>query len=462
MPPTTILKNTARAAAGIAVAGLLVGVAAVPAAAATPAPLRTGAAPTELPYGPDTCKVPFVWREARPDDHVCVSVDTRTQTQQENAAAPSRVEPGKNGFGPNACRAPFVWREAFDGDAVCVPVERRTQAKDDNAHAAERRATDTAAKVQDRLGTALSDWMDRNGVANASMAVMRDNELVGEFDKGEQGGAEAPAPVASLSKAITAVGVMSLIDNGRLQFGTTLSALPQDFQDSTGVSAHLDTVGAITIEQLLRHRSGITFDPVNMGRFGQVPQDDTADLALIRLALDQPRGPVGTEAYNNVNYAILGRVIAAVSGENYESYVQRMVLAPRGAPTAHIGAGLRALGAFGGWEISPVEYAMFGRSFDRRANLLSPAAHRFLDDMTSKDHETYALGVGVQQTATGGRDVWHFGAWSSDLTTPHQFGSYFEMWDNGIAVAVAFDRFPTDAMENSLRAALQAAAASRP
>jgi CubicO group peptidase (beta-lactamase class C family) len=406
--------------------------------------------------------VPFVWREARPDDHVCVSVDTRTQTQQENAAAPSRVEPGKNGFGPNACRAPFVWREAFDGDAVCVPVERRTQAKDDNAHAAERRATDTAAKVQDRLGTALSDWMDRNGVANASMAVMRDNELVGEFDKGEQGGAEAPAPVASLSKAITAVGVMSLIDNGRLQFGTTLSALPQDFQDSTGVSAHLDTVGAITIEQLLRHRSGITFDPVNMGRFGQVPQDDTADLALIRLALDQPRGPVGTEAYNNVNYAILGRVIAAVSGENYESYVQRMVLAPRGAPTAHIGAGLRALGAFGGWEISPVEYAMFGRSFDRRANLLSPAAHRFLDDMTSKDHETYALGVGVQQTATGGRDVWHFGAWSSDLTTPHQFGSYFEMWDNGIAVAVAFDRFPTDAMENSLRAALQAAAASRP
>lgn len=133
MTPTTILKNTARAVAGIAAAGLLVGLAAVPAAAATPDPLRTGGALTALPYGPDTCKAPFVWREARPDDHVCVSVDTRTQTQQEIAAAPPRVEPGKNGFGPDACRAPFVWRE---GDAVCVPVERRTLAKDDNAHAA--------------------------------------------------------------------------------------------------------------------------------------------------------------------------------------------------------------------------------------------------------------------------------------------------------------------------------------
>ena len=39
---------------------------------------------------PDTCKVPFVWREARVSDHVCVEVRERTQVVAENALANQR------------------------------------------------------------------------------------------------------------------------------------------------------------------------------------------------------------------------------------------------------------------------------------------------------------------------------------------------------------------------------------
>ena len=39
---------------------------------------------------PDTCKVPFVWREARPSDHVCVEVKERTQVAMENGLANQR------------------------------------------------------------------------------------------------------------------------------------------------------------------------------------------------------------------------------------------------------------------------------------------------------------------------------------------------------------------------------------
>ena len=46
-----------------------------------------------LPYGPDTCKQGFVWREAQPSDHVCVTPDIRTQTAQENSFAAARREP---------------------------------------------------------------------------------------------------------------------------------------------------------------------------------------------------------------------------------------------------------------------------------------------------------------------------------------------------------------------------------
>jgi len=319
---------------------------------------------------------------------------------------------------------------------------------------------DTAAtKVQDRLGEAFSRWMDQNNVPNGSMAVMRDNGLVGEFDKGDHSGAEMAVPVASLSKAITGVCVMSLIDNGTLRFDTTLSEMSEDFKNSTGVSSHLARVGDITIEQLLRHRSGIISDPVAVGRLVGVPLDGSADLTLIKQAL-RPK-PAGRdrsqERYNNINYAILGRVIQSVTGESYESYCKRMVLAPRGAPNAHLGAGVRAMGAFGGWEISPVEYAMFARAFDPRSRLLSPRAHSFITAMMNKDGATASLGMFVRQTSSG-YNLFHFGNWSSTATTPQQFGSYFAMWDNGIAVTVTFDREISDEAAQALDRALAGAA----
>ncbi len=40
--------------------------------------------------GPDTCAPGFVWREARPADHVCVSVPGRTLIASENATANQR------------------------------------------------------------------------------------------------------------------------------------------------------------------------------------------------------------------------------------------------------------------------------------------------------------------------------------------------------------------------------------
>lgn len=41
-------------------------------------------------YGPDTCVQGYVWREAVPDDHVCVTPETRDRTRADNAAASSR------------------------------------------------------------------------------------------------------------------------------------------------------------------------------------------------------------------------------------------------------------------------------------------------------------------------------------------------------------------------------------
>ena len=91
-------------------------------------------------YGPDTCLLPYVWREASPADHVCVTVETRSQAAYDNSQAAARRDPNGGAYGPDTCLFGYVWREAFSGDHVCVTGETRSQAAYDNSQANARMA----------------------------------------------------------------------------------------------------------------------------------------------------------------------------------------------------------------------------------------------------------------------------------------------------------------------------------
>ena len=73
--------------------------------------LATGAAQADpLPYGPDTCASGYVWRDAAPNDHVCVSPAARAHAAAENAAGPAHLSPSGGAYGPNTCLPGYVWR----------------------------------------------------------------------------------------------------------------------------------------------------------------------------------------------------------------------------------------------------------------------------------------------------------------------------------------------------------------
>ena len=84
----------------------------------------------------DTCAKGFVWREARPSDHVCVRPETRTAVAEQNRNKAKRWTSGA--YGAQTCTQGYVWREAFEGDKVCVTPEVREQAKADNKAASRR------------------------------------------------------------------------------------------------------------------------------------------------------------------------------------------------------------------------------------------------------------------------------------------------------------------------------------
>ena len=116
-----------------------------------------------MPYGPDTCIQGFVWREANPNDHVCVTPAVRSQTTQENQLAASRRDPNGGPYGPDTCLQGYVWRDAFEGDHVCVTPDIRDAAANDNAAAASRMAANQPAPPPQPLQGPAVSWAPRVG-----------------------------------------------------------------------------------------------------------------------------------------------------------------------------------------------------------------------------------------------------------------------------------------------------------
>jgi hypothetical protein len=67
------------------------------------------------------CAQGYVWREASPADDVCVTPESRAQTQIDNRRAERET-----------CKAGHVWREAFAGDHLCVSPETRARVAQEN------------------------------------------------------------------------------------------------------------------------------------------------------------------------------------------------------------------------------------------------------------------------------------------------------------------------------------------
>jgi hypothetical protein len=99
----------------------------------------TLASPASPPFGPDTCKAGFVWREAIPADHVCVTPASRAIAAQQDRDAANHRQSTGGAYGPDTCVKGYVWRDAYAGDHVCVTPAARQQAAVDNAAGPARR-----------------------------------------------------------------------------------------------------------------------------------------------------------------------------------------------------------------------------------------------------------------------------------------------------------------------------------
>lgn len=317
--------------------------------------------------------------------------------------------------------------------------------------------------LQEAIATAFRSWLRTNGITNASLAVIQNGQLIGKFGSGSRTSTTV-VPIASLTKAITAMCIANLVDAKKLNYTDKASDLLKAFFTDKDTKIADARANNITVEHLLRHTSGFTSgvgnDPVAPPWAAGITNTASADVAFAKaqLAKNLDRVPgTGTNNYNNVNYALLGMIIKEVTKQTYETHCTQSVLTPHRFSVVRIGAGIPALGAFGGWEMSAEQYADFIYSHYRK---LSTSAETFMNNSMTAG---YGLGVGVVKNTKGGRNILHFGNWPggnkpAPPTTPAQFSSYFAFWDNDLVVAAFYDTAINTTKQDALHKAITAAA----
>lgn len=291
-----------------------------------------------------------------------------------------------------------------------------------------------ADKSSARVVKALHAWAAKYKVTDASIVVVRRGKVVtshsiGSYDPG------TPVPVASLSKAITGVCITKLVGDGKIAFEDRLGSL---LNEHFRIRPPYDPRASdITIGQLLTHKSGMLLDPTQggIGQFWPYTMPSMERQVDVALSFDLTPDAGKKFDYNNVNYSALGLIIETVTGEAYEDYCFREVLAPVGVQNAKLNPDWMVMGAAGGWLISATDYAKFLSYFDSGRSLLDlrPAKWPRADFRNGAE---YGIGV-LLRRAGKGYNYWHSGRWA--ITKPFvSFGAYFASWYQQATVVVTF------------------------
>lgn len=155
--------------------------------------------------------------------------------------------------------------------------------------------------------------------------------------------------IASMTKAFTALSILSLRDAGKL----SLDDLAEKYvPEMRGWKYPTSDSPRIRIRDLLSHVAGFVTDDPWGDR--QTPMPEAEFTKLLQAGVPFSRVPDTAHEYSNFGYALLGHIVAKVSGMPYRTYVERTILKPLGMTSS-------------GFEVSewPIERRAIGYRFEK-------------------------------------------------------------------------------------------------
>ena len=136
--------------------------------------------------------------------------------------------------------------------------------------------------------------------------------------------------IASMTKQITAVSILMLVEKGKLNLDDEITKFIPDYP----TNGH-----KITVHHLLTHTSGIK-DFTRVKGLNTISTQDLTSLELIDFFKNEPIDflPGDKFKYNNSGYVILGYIIEKVTGQHYANFVEEQIFKRIGMTSSQYGS----------------------------------------------------------------------------------------------------------------------------
>jgi CubicO group peptidase (beta-lactamase class C family) len=210
--------------------------------------------------------------------------------------------------------------------------------------------------IEDQNAEIIDGFMEKfriqNGLKGVTVAIVKDEKMI--FTKGygfanEEAQIQATPNqlfrIASVSKLITAVAVMKLVENSKISLESKVFGKDGILNDEQFLHIKDRRLEKITVRNLLNHSGGWTqhygdlaFLPkaVAKGVGESLPVNINSYIKFVTTHKVHFE-PGSNSVYSNLGYVILGKVISTVSGMDYEAFVKKEVLEPAGIVDMQLG-----------------------------------------------------------------------------------------------------------------------------
>jgi N-acyl-D-amino-acid deacylase len=202
----------------------------------------------------------------------------------------------------------------------------------------------------------MRSFLREHEIPGAALAVAKDGHVVyargfGYADLERQQPVEPGSlfRIASVSKPVTAMAVMRLVEQGKLDLdGSVFEQLPHAPHLPVGHQPD-PRLQSITVRQLLQHTGGwdrdISVDPMFQSvaiaaSLQSAPPAEPDDIVRFMMGWPLDFDPGTRHAYSNYGYCLLGRLLEHATGSTYEEHVRRDLLQPLGIRSMRIGCTL--------------------------------------------------------------------------------------------------------------------------
>ncbi len=244
----------------------------------------------------------------------------------------------------------FVFRGCWTSCSTKKPDQQDTIPQIHLNQVLNNRLTDGDAYHE--MDSLIERYLKRWEIHGAQLVITRNDSLLyahgfgfADVEKGIKMEPNMVMRFASVSKLITAVGIMKLCEMKKMRVSDKVFGPKGILNDTTYINSIKDNrYYDITVEQLLRHNAGFTNgagDPMFSTRYIIMQNHLTTPpdhKTLLKIVLKRQLGytPGHGKCYSNLGYMILSEIIAKKSGMKYEDFMQKYVLHPAGCYDMHI------------------------------------------------------------------------------------------------------------------------------